>query len=56
MTAFFQNLGLPYEGAWTLATLIGILVIALPLMLAIPMCLLYELGIMASRAVAPKSA
>src|SRR3954466_9200940 len=35
MTAFFQNsIGLPYGWAWFLATIVGILVIALPLMLA----------------------
>ena len=37
MTAFFQGLGLPFEGAWLLSTIIGILVIALPLMLAVAM-------------------
>ena len=33
MTAFFQTLGLPYDWAWFLATVCGILLIALPLML-----------------------
>src|ERR1700740_1255182 len=37
MTAFFQGLGLPFEGAWLLSTLCGILLIALPLMLAVAM-------------------
>jgi NADH-quinone oxidoreductase subunit H len=37
MTAFFQNLGLPFEGAWFLSTIIGILLIALPVMLAVAM-------------------
>ncbi|QKG71662.1 NADH-quinone oxidoreductase subunit NuoH [Erythrobacter mangrovi] len=37
MTEFFQNLGLPYEGAWLVATVAGILLIALPLMLAVAM-------------------
>nr|MDX3901860.1 NADH-quinone oxidoreductase subunit H [Sphingobium sp.] len=37
MTAFFQNFGLPYGFAWFLSTIIGILVIALPLMLAVAM-------------------
>ena len=35
MTAFFQSLGLTYEAAWTIATIAGILLIALPLMLAV---------------------
>jgi NADH-quinone oxidoreductase subunit H len=34
MTAFFQSLGMSYEWAWFIATLAGILLIALPLMLA----------------------
>ncbi len=38
MTAFFQtNLGLTYEWSWALATVAGILLIALPLMLAVAM-------------------
>ena len=38
MTAFFQNtVGLPYEWAWFVATIAGILLIALPLMLAVAM-------------------
>ena len=38
MTAFFQtNLGLTYEWSWALATIAGILLIALPLMLAVAM-------------------
>ena len=37
MTAFFQSLGLGFEAAWTLATIAGILLIALPLMLAVAM-------------------
>jgi NADH-quinone oxidoreductase subunit H len=37
MTAFFQSLGLTYEAAWTFATSAGILLIALPLMLAVAM-------------------
>jgi NADH-quinone oxidoreductase subunit H len=37
MTAFFQSLGLTYEAAWTFATIAGILLIALPLMLAVAM-------------------
>lgn len=38
MTSFFQtNLGLTYEWSWALATIAGILLIALPLMLAVAM-------------------
>ncbi|MEL7190640.1 MAG: NADH-quinone oxidoreductase subunit NuoH [Pseudomonadota bacterium] len=37
MTDFFVSLGLPYEAAWTVATIAGILLIALPLMLAVAM-------------------
>ena len=38
MTAFFQtNLNLTYEWSWALATIAGILLIALPLMLAVAM-------------------
>lgn len=37
MTAFFQSLGLPFEWAWFVATIAGILLIALPLMLAVAM-------------------
>jgi len=37
MTAFFQSLGMPYEWAWLTSTIAGILLIALPLMLAVAM-------------------
>ena len=37
MTDFFVSLGLTYAAAWTLATIAGILLIALPLMLAVAM-------------------
>jgi NADH-quinone oxidoreductase subunit H len=37
MTSFFQNLGMSYEAAWFTATIAGILLIALPLMLAVAM-------------------
>lgn len=37
MTAFFETLGLPYEWAWFVATISGILLIALPVMLAVAM-------------------
>ena len=33
MTAFFQSLGMSYDGAWFTATIAGILLIALPVML-----------------------
>src|SRR5512145_3422622 len=48
MTAFFQTLGLPFEGAWFLATVIGILLIALPLMLAVAMVIYAERKIWAA--------
>ena len=35
MTSFFQTLGMSYEAAWFTATIAGILLIALPLMLAV---------------------
>ena len=37
MTEFFQSLGMNYEWAWFVATIAGILLIALPLMLAVAM-------------------
>nr|WP_137678318.1 NADH-quinone oxidoreductase subunit NuoH [Parerythrobacter lutipelagi] len=37
MTEFFQSLGMNYEWAWFSATIAGILLIALPLMLAVAM-------------------
>ncbi len=37
MTEFFQSLGMNYEWAWFIATISGILLIALPLMLAVAM-------------------
>ena len=37
MTEFFQSLGMNYEWAWGVATISGILLIALPLMLAVAM-------------------
>lgn len=42
MTAYFQSLGLSYEWAWGLATIAGILLIALPLMLAVAMIIYAE--------------
>ena len=50
MTAFFQNLGLPFEGAWLLSTIIGILAIALPLMLAVAMIIYADRKIWAAMA------
>ena len=37
MTAWFQSFGISYEWSWLIATIIGILVISLPLMLAVAM-------------------
>ena len=37
MTDFFQSLGMSYEWAWFVATIAGILLIALPLMLSVAM-------------------
>jgi len=37
VTAWFQSFGISYEWSWFIATIIGILVIALPLMLAVAM-------------------
>lgn len=37
MTAFFQSLGMPYEWAWTVATLTGIIVISLLVMFSVAM-------------------
>ena len=42
MTSFFQTLGLTYEWAWFVATIAGILLIALPLMLAVAMIIYAE--------------
>src|SRR5688500_13030833 len=50
MTAFFQTLGLPFEGAWLLATIAGILLIALPLMLAVAMIIYADRKIWAAMA------
>src|SRR5688572_16439427 len=50
MTAFFQYLGLPYEGAWFVATIAGILLIALPLMLAVAMIIYVDRKIWAAMA------
>jgi NADH-quinone oxidoreductase subunit H len=50
MTAFFQSLGLPFEGAWLLSTIAGILLIALPLMLAVAMIIYADRKIWAAMA------
>ncbi|WP_066794801.1 NADH-quinone oxidoreductase subunit NuoH [Sphingomonas soli] len=51
MTAFFQNtIGLPYGWAWFVATIVGILVIALPLMLAVAMIIYADRKIWAAMA------
>ena len=42
MTEFFQSLGMSYEWAWFTATIAGILLIALPLMLAVAMTIYAE--------------
>lgn len=48
MTAFFQSAGLPYEWSWFIATIVGILLIALPLMLAVAMIIYAERKIWAA--------
>ena len=50
MTGFFVNHGMEYGWAWFLATIIGILVIALPLMLAVAMIIYAERKIWAAMA------
>ncbi|WP_298673463.1 NADH-quinone oxidoreductase subunit NuoH [uncultured Sphingomonas sp.] len=51
MTAFFENtIGLSHEWAWFVATLVGILVIALPLMLAVAMIIYADRKIWAAMA------
>ncbi|SOB87804.1 NADH dehydrogenase subunit H [Sphingomonas guangdongensis] len=51
MTSFFENsVGMPYGWAWFTATLIGILVIALPLMLAVAMIIYADRKIWAAMA------
>ena len=50
MTATFVNLGASYGWAWFLATIIGILVIALPLMLAVAMIIYADRKIWAAMA------
>jgi NADH-quinone oxidoreductase subunit H len=50
MTAFFQNLGMNYEWAWFVATLCGVLLIALPLMLGVAMIIYADRKIWAAMA------
>jgi NADH-quinone oxidoreductase subunit H len=50
VTAFFQSFGMSFEGAWLLSTIIGILVIALPLMLAVAMIIYADRKIWAAMA------
>src|ERR1051325_441189 len=48
MTAYFQHWGMSFEWAWFLSMFIGILVIALPLMLAVAMIIYAERKIWAA--------
>ena len=50
MTAFFQSLGMTYEWAWFVATICGILLIALPLLLAVAMIIYADRKIWAAMA------
>ena len=50
MTAFFVSHGMAYGWAWFIATIIGILVIALPLMLAVAMIIYVDRKIWAAMA------
>ncbi|MBC2777588.1 NADH-quinone oxidoreductase subunit NuoH [Parasphingopyxis sp. GrpM-11] len=50
MTAFFESLGMTYEWAWFIATVCGILLIALPLMLAVAMIIYADRKIWAAMA------
>ncbi len=50
MTAFFQSLGMSYNGAWFTATILGILLIALPLMLSVAMIIYADRKIWAAMA------
>ena len=50
MTAWFQSFGITYEWSWLIATVIGILVIALPLMLAVAMIIYADRKIWAAMA------
>jgi len=50
VTSFFQSLGLPYDWAWAIATICGILLIALPLMLGVAMIIYADRKIWAAMA------
>lgn len=50
MTEFFMNLGMNYEWAWFVATICGILLIALPLMLGVAMIIYADRKIWAAMA------
>ena len=50
MTAFFQSLGMPFEWAWFVATICGILLIALPLLLGVAMIIYADRKIWAAMA------
>jgi NADH-quinone oxidoreductase subunit H len=50
MTKFFTELGMSYEWAWFVATFLGILLIALPLMLAVAMIIYADRKIWAAMA------
>ena len=50
MTAFFQSLGMTHDWAWFTATIAGILLIALPLMLAVAMIIYADRKIWAAMA------
>ncbi len=50
MTAFFESLGMSHEWAWFVATIAGILLIALPLMLAVAMIIYADRKIWAAMA------
>ena len=50
MTPFFQGLGLPYEWAWTISTICGILLIALPVMLSVAMVIYVDRKVWAAMA------
>lgn len=50
MTAFFQSLGMSYDWAWLVATVAGILLIVLPLLLAVAMIIYADRKIWAAMA------
>ena len=50
MTPILMRLGLPFAGAWALATVIEILAIALPVMLGVAMVIYVDRKIWASMA------